>query len=249
MDVSTTAEPVSRWAPNGDMRLHYLDARPSAGGAAVVVVPGFGEEAADHLDLVAALAPRRAVVVDLRGRGPSGRAAAGRYRMEDHVADLEAVVEHAGVERAHVVSYSRGTTYGLGWAVVHRDRVVSVAIGDYPAGQIVPPPDFPAMVRRRIWRGRPMTDRVPEPVVEALLADAVAVDLWDELGALDRPVLVIRGGAGGMIDDAIEDRYRGAVRDLRVVCFEESGHDLWSPDPDRFAQTVRGFLDEVEGAG
>ena len=92
-----------------------------------------------------------------------------------------------------------------------------------------------------------MTDRVPAPVMEAIVADARAVDLWHELAALDRPVLLIRGGAGGMVDDAAEARYRETITDLDVVCFAESGHDLWSPDPHRFAATVAAFLDRVEG--
>jgi pimeloyl-ACP methyl ester carboxylesterase len=124
--------PASRWTHNGAVRLHYLEARPPAPGTAVLVVPGFGEEAADHFPLVEALSPRHAIVVDLRGRGPSAVPADG-YRIEDH------------------------------------------------------------------------------------------------------------------IRDAIEDRYRRTVADLRVVRLGEFGHDLSSPDPDRFPATVRSFLDEVEG--
>src|ERR1700730_958422 len=126
----TDGGPASRWARNREVRLHYLEARPSAPGTAVLVVPGFGEEAADHIALVEAVAPRRAVAVDLRGRGPSAVTADG-YRIEDHVRDLEAVVAASGIERLHLVTYSRGTTYGLAWAFAHLDQVASITIGDY----------------------------------------------------------------------------------------------------------------------
>ena len=51
-----------------------------------------------------------------------------------------------------------------------------------------------------------------------------------------------------MVDDDAESRYRTTVADLEVVCFADSGHDLWSPDPHRFGETVAAFLDRVEGS-
>jgi hypothetical protein len=59
----------------------------------------------------------------------------------------------------------------------------------------------------------------------------------------------VRGGAqGAMVTEAVLARYRGAVSDLRVVSFDESGHDLWQPDPTRFATTVASFLSDVDEA-
>ena len=239
-------KPVSRWAMNGLVRLHYLEARPLARGPAVLVVPGFGEEAADHLDLIEAVAPRRAVVVDLRGRGPS-TVTIGGYRIEDHAGDMQALVSAANIERLHLVMYSRGTTYGLAWAFAHAEQLASITIADYPAAQIVPPANFAEMTAKRVWKGRPMTDRMPQVAIEALLADAVNIEFWDEMAGLRVPVQLIRGGAErAMVGDAILERYRLAVVDLRVVTFEESGHDLWSPDPHRFSATVKSFLDDVD---
>jgi pimeloyl-ACP methyl ester carboxylesterase len=239
--------PASRWTDNGPVTLHYLEARPSAPGPAVLVVPGFGEEAADHAELVEAVSPRRAIAVDLRGRGASADTTDG-YRIEDHVKDLESIVAAAGIERLHLVAYSRGTTYGLAWALGHLGQIASITIGDYPPAQIVPPASLPDTAATRIWKRRPMTDRMSRTSMEAMVGDAVAVEFWDELALVRQPVLLIRGGArGAMVNDAMEDRYRGTVSDLRVVTFEESGHDLWSPDPHRFPATVKSFLDAVEG--
>jgi pimeloyl-ACP methyl ester carboxylesterase len=146
------------------------------------------------------------------------------------------------------VTYSRGTSYGLAWAFRHPDQVVSITIGDYPAAQIVPPDWFAETMASRRWRRRPITDIMPREAIDAMVADAVSIEFWNELGEIDRPVLLIRGGApGAMVDAAMEARYRRAVADLRVVGFDQSGHDLWSPDPHRFPATVRAFLDDVEG--
>jgi pimeloyl-ACP methyl ester carboxylesterase len=174
---------------------------------------------------------------------------AGGYRIEDHVGDMEAIVTSARLERVHLVTYSRGTSYGLAWAFRHAEQVASITIGDYPAAQIVPPTTFAETMSSRRWRRRPITDRMPREAIDAMVADAVSIEFWDDLRAIDRPVLLIRGGApGAMVDATMEERYRRAVPDLRVVGFDESGHDLWSPDPQRFPATVCAFLDEVEAS-
>jgi pimeloyl-ACP methyl ester carboxylesterase len=238
--------PASRYTHNGDVRLHYLDVRPSSPGPAVVVVPGLGEEAADHVELLGAVAPRRAIAVDIRGRGASEVATHG-YRFEDHVGDLVAIVADAAVDAVHVVTYSRGTTYGLGWALRHLERVVSITVAEYPAVQIVPPTALADYVATRTWRQRPMAERMSAAAVEAMVADAETIELWSDLTAVRQPMLLIRGGAtGAMAGPEVEARYRRAVPHLEVACFDESGHDLWSPDPDRFAATVRAFLDRVD---
>lgn len=240
-------EDWSRYAANGEVRLHYLDSGPGDPALLpLLFVPGFGEEAVEHRPFVEALRPRRVLVPDLRGRGRSSTPESG-YRLEDHVADVDAVVTDAGIERLHVVSYSRGTGYALGWSVANPTRVASVTVGDYAAAQVVPPPWFGERARKGSWRGRPITDRMRPSAIDAMLADAVRVEMWEPLGAIGCPVLLIRGGSrGAIVDDDMEARYRAAIADLAVEHFESSGHDLWDPDPDRFAATVRRFVEEVE---
>jgi pimeloyl-ACP methyl ester carboxylesterase len=241
---------TSRWADNAGLRIHFADARPDAPGDAVVVIPGFGEDIDDHADLLEDLAPRRVVAVDLRGRGRSDVPAEG-YDLEAHASDIEAAVTAAGLGRVHLMTYSRGTAYGLSWAFANVGRITSLTIADYPPAQLVPPADLPTLAAERIWKGRRMTDRMPVAAVTRMVADAVAVDFWAELAALEVPVLVIRGGRGRivMVDEETTERYRATVRDLELVTFEESGHDLWRPDPHRFAATFVSFLERVERAG
>jgi pimeloyl-ACP methyl ester carboxylesterase len=244
-------DPWTRWAHHDELRLHYLDSGDPAGGDAgvpAVFVPGFGEEAAEHRPLLEALRPRRVIAVDLRGRGRSDVPEVG-YTLDAHVADLDAIVRAAGLERVHVVSYSRGTTYALGWAVTHAAQVAGIVVGDYAAHQMVPPEWFGKVAVRRVLRGRPIVERMPAPAIRALLADATDIPLWDDLARLRVPALLIRGMAEGAIaTDAVEARYRAALPQLEVVRFEESGHDLWEPDPDRYGATVRDFLARADAS-
>jgi non-heme chloroperoxidase len=248
----TESEPASidsRHALNGGVRIHFLDSRGGDGGTPVVFVPGFGEEAMEHLSFIEALRPRRCIVVDLRGRGRSDVPESG-YGMEEHAADLDAVIRETGLKRIHLVSYSRGTTYAMRWATTHPGFVASYSIGDYPAAQIIPPAWFPPKAEKSQWRGRPVAERMPVPAIRRLFADAVALDMWEDLRRLHCPMLVVRGGAqGAMLDEAAGNRYREVVANLTIETFEQSAHDLWNPDPSRFARTVAHFLDGIEARG
>lgn len=240
-------EPTSGWTAGSGARIHYLDSGPDRGNAPpLLFVPGFGEEAADHLDLIRMLAPRRVVIPDLRGRGPS-EAPASDYSLAAHVADIGAVVEHAGLQRFHLASYSRGTAYALGWAVDNPSRLRSITVAEYPAAQLIPPPGAAATLTERQRFGRPLTDRVPTDVIHRIFGQATHREFYDAIAALPIPLQVIRGTRGStLISEATMADYRSARPDLVLETFEDSGHDLWRPDPARLANTLGGFLASVD---
>jgi pimeloyl-ACP methyl ester carboxylesterase len=66
---------------------------------------------------------------DLRGRGTSARLP-GPYGIAAHVADLIAVLDHAGVERAVLVGHSMGCNVAARLAADHPGRVAGVVLLD-----------------------------------------------------------------------------------------------------------------------
>ena len=69
----------------------------------------------------------RVVVVDGRGNGRSDRPVGpAAYTVEEDVADLVAVLDATGTDRAVVVGLSRGARRGLALAAAHPDRVAGV---------------------------------------------------------------------------------------------------------------------------
>jgi pimeloyl-ACP methyl ester carboxylesterase len=66
---------------------------------------------------------------DLRGRGHSARLP-GPYGMAAHVADLLAVLDHAGVDSAVVAGHSMGAYVAARLAAEHPDRVSSLVLID-----------------------------------------------------------------------------------------------------------------------
>ena len=81
----------SRFAANGDTRIHYLDSRGPDRGAPIVFVPGMTDIADDYLEIIPLLG-RRAAVMDLRGHGRSDAPDFG-YDLESLAADVGAVID------------------------------------------------------------------------------------------------------------------------------------------------------------
>lgn len=240
--------PLSRFADNGDVRIHYLDSGIDGAadvGQPVVFVPGLTDLAEDYLEVLGEFG-RRTIVIDLRGRGPSGSPDRG-YAFADHVGDVEAVVSDAGLGAFHLVTFSRGTAYGLGFAFAHPDQVLTVSIGDYHAREIGIPGEWPDAFVQGRWRGQPVLRRISEVALHGVARESLERTFWDQLGALGKPVLVMRSGKVGrrgheFVDEDALARYRAAVPDVEVVTFAESGHDLFRPDPTRFPRLVAGFI-------
>ena len=228
----------------GGVGINYLVAGDDDGRPPIVFVPGVTDVADDYREILGALG-RRVAVIDLRGRGRSDVPARG-YALDDHVADVASVVAEVTSGPVHLMTFSRGTSYALGWAFTDPGRVWSVAIGDYPAREIALPPGLASRFLEGRWRGSPVTDRIAPEAFRCLVDDAVGREMWEELGQLRIPVLVVRAGAGGPLDAEGCERYRQAVADVEIVTFDDSPHDIFRPDRTRYLELVRRHVERAE---
>jgi pimeloyl-ACP methyl ester carboxylesterase len=114
--------------------LHVPWSGPPPGAAEFVVLALHGVTAS-HMAwraVARALAANRSVCVlapDLRGRGRSATLP-GPYGIGAHLADLLAVLEHAGVPRATVVGHSMGAHVASRFAAEHPGRVRGLVLLD-----------------------------------------------------------------------------------------------------------------------
>ncbi|HWL60482.1 MAG TPA: alpha/beta fold hydrolase [Microbacteriaceae bacterium] len=108
-----------------------------ADGRPVLVVHGFGSNrAANWLDAGWAdpltEAGIRAILVDLRGHGESGRPVGSEhYRPEVFLADLVAVLDALGLERVGYLGYSFGARLGWELALAHPERIDRLVLGGF----------------------------------------------------------------------------------------------------------------------
>jgi pimeloyl-ACP methyl ester carboxylesterase len=245
--AGSPADGRAAFVDNQGVRLHALDNGRSAGTAPpVVVVPGLAEHAEEYAWLLDRLADRRVVIVDVRGRGRSDAPPTG-YAWEDHIGDLRAVIAALGLDRPVLVAFSRGSSYALGYALAHPERVAGLVVGDYPARHVRLPD---GMVEQQLaWkiRGTAVRDRVPEHAVRAMFAAAREVPLWDRLTEPRCPTLVIRGGRrGAVITDELAGQWRRSLPSVEIVTIAGAAHDLWSRDHEAYLDALRPFLDRID---
>ncbi|MFC8529272.1 alpha/beta fold hydrolase [Nocardia sp. NPDC057227] len=228
---------------NDRVRLHVLDNGHHADDQPpVLVVPGMGEHATEYAWLLDRLTDRRALAVDVRGRGRSDTPRTG-YTWQDHIGDLRAVADARALDRPILVAFSRGSSYALGYALQFPDRVAGLVIGDYHARHAGLPEEFLDTQLAMMIRGVPVAERMSETAVRAVLAESREVPLWDRLSELRCPVLVIRGGRrGAVVTDDIARQWRQALPTVEIAIIAEAGHDLWSRDPDTYLEVLLPFL-------
>ena len=112
------------------MRFHYLD-WGTAGRPPIVFLHGGGLNA--HTWDLVCLGLRRerhCFALDQRGHGESEWSPVMDYRTESHVGDLEAFVDHLGLDRFVLVGMSLGGANALAWAGRHSARLAGLVLVD-----------------------------------------------------------------------------------------------------------------------
>jgi pimeloyl-ACP methyl ester carboxylesterase len=122
-------EPKDAFLDAGGLRLHYVDW--GGNGRPLVMVHGLDRVARtfDHL-AVHYTARYRVLAVDMRGHGDSGWDPQGRYRVEDHVGDLERLVGHLKLTDMVLWGNSTGGRVVQVFAGTHPDLVSHVVSED-----------------------------------------------------------------------------------------------------------------------
>jgi pimeloyl-ACP methyl ester carboxylesterase len=242
-------------------------------GEAVLLVMGLAYPAAAWFRQVPALAERhRVLTVDNRGCGGTGEAPGAPYTVEVMVADLLAVLDAAGVERAHVVGISLGGVLAQELALSHPDRLLSLALlathsgmgtGIWPLevaeflqaregleakerGEFSIPfnyhPDTPRELIEEDWRAREAG--TAGPVGYAAQLGTAVWNGYDRLPAMAVPTLVMAGAQDRLVVPANSEQLAAAIPDAKLVLVEGANHILTT---DRADEVNRALLEHFAG--
>ncbi len=235
----------SQFTHNGDVRIHYLDSGGDEHGAPIVFIPGMTDVADDYSEVMP-LFGRRAVVMDLRGHGRSAAPDDG-YDLATLSADVGAVVDAVTNGPVHVMTFSRGTSYAIAWALDNADRVRSLAIGDYIPEERVLPTGLSRRLLDGSWRGSPVSERVDEYAGAKTFQAARERSFWEALARLQLPLLVVRSGERVLVTDEDWSRYKTLFPRAQLVEFGDSPHDIFRPDRGRYPRLVAEHVDRADG--
>jgi pimeloyl-ACP methyl ester carboxylesterase len=137
------------------------------------------------------------------------------------------------------MTFSRGTTYAIAWAVAHPDRVRSISIGDYVPAEIVLPDAHVHQLLNGRWRGTPVRERLDYQAGINTFRAARGWSFWEQLSRLQLPLLVVRSPSSPLIDDDAWARYKWLFPDAQLHEFHDSPHDIFRPDRGRYPKLVR----------
>lgn len=131
--------------------------RNDASGVPVVIANGLGTPPAAWPAVIAPDSGFDVTTWYYRGTGGGDRPAdPSHIGIDDHVADMLAVMDHAGVARALVACWSIGVNVGFQFAEHHPDRVAGIlAVAGVPGGTFEAmggPLPLPRRMRRRAGR-------------------------------------------------------------------------------------------------
>ncbi len=208
----------SRYARSGVLRIGY-ELRGTLGGRRpwLVLVQGMGFDRRGWQPVLGKLGRHfRLVLMDNRGSGRSDRTTSA-FAVADMVGDVVAVLDAAGIHRAHVLGASLGGMVAQELAITHPDRVAGLVLACTTPGWPFAYP-MPAATMRLIGT---TTDGTAEAAVRRHTQNALSArtvqerpELVDQLVKIqgsrpaDPGILSAQASAGA--------RYAGHLRQVRI---------------------------------
>jgi pimeloyl-ACP methyl ester carboxylesterase len=241
-------------------------------GEPLLLIHGLGYARWGWEPVVDALAgDHELVLFDNRGIGDSD-APAGIYSVRMLAEDAVAVLDAAGLKRAHVLGTSLGGMVALQLALDWPRRVDRLVLAcTTPGGAAAAP--MPEQTIRLMQEAPALPPEValrrfvenafgPEPdpaLVERILqhrlataqhptawasqaAAGAAFDVWDRVPEITMPTLVLTGDEDAVVDPRNSELLADRIPGARLEIFPGSGHLFFWEQPDRFVQVVTDFL-------
>ncbi len=257
--------------PSGDAQIYY-ELSGAGPGLPVVLLTGLASDAHGWERVEPALGQaRRVVTIDNRGAGRSDKPA-GPYTMAQLAGDVVAVLDAAGIPRAHVVGMSLGGMIAQELALGHARRVRSLAlIGTASRGRDVvervsqvlePSADLGAILRglMPLVFSASFRDRERELLkqfykrsmgygvsVDGFLGQVAAVGAHDtqrRLATIDKPTLVVSGTEDQLVSPEHSRQLAAALPRARLVEIPGGTHGLNLEHSEALTALLSAWLEE-----
>lgn len=251
----TAQEPTHAFMTASDgVKIHYAEL---GSGTPVILIHGYTANAEGKWlksGIAQALAERnRVIALDARGHGQSDKPHDPMKYGPQMAEDVVELMDHLGIQRAHVHGYSMGGSILTQLLARHPERVITAIYGGSGVREVDPvwqervpgdpelPENLPRPPRSENWSAYPGFDRVALDAVRAYpwQSDERAIDLTK----VDIPVLAIVGGY-----DRPNERTHRMTRELddfRLVALPGETHGSAHFNP-RYTEVLVEFVSAHE---
>lgn len=246
---------VSGFAPVGDVQLYY---EVYGAGEPILFIHGGGGSIAGSWpsDYVTELSRDfRVILADSRGHGRTadgeGPITYGRLTF-----DVVRLLDHLGIERAHIVGHSMGAITGLHLLVDFPDRVrtVTMLAGAYhvdnyrPAAYADMTRELDAVIRgdavKSRWASRPLS--VLKKLRESLLNGPTF--RLQALDAIDRPALIVAAGQDTFFPPAVAEEMHAHIKGSELIVYPDATHRVQATNVKELVPAIRDFIARRGGA-
>lgn len=185
------------------------------------------------------------IAVDSRGHGKSG-AGTTPFSFELFAADMDALLQHLYIDRAHIVGWSDGGNTGLAMAMLYPNRVAKVVTMGSNIFMDTSVVDEAMIAEARQMKQSVANSTEPENKRIARLVDLVLYHpqyRFEDLQKITCPVLVMAGETD-VIKRAHTENMAAHIPKGRLLIAKGETHHYPVKNPDGFNRTVIDFLNE-----
>ena len=256
--------------PNG-VRLEYAETG-KADGEPVIMLHGYTDSWFSYSLVLPRLNPNlRGISISQRGHGDSDRPLSG-YADADFAADVDALMEEMGIERAVIVGHSMGSFFAQTFAIRYPHRVKGlVLIGSATvAGNegIVGLRDFvrtltdpvdSAFIRE--FQASTIFHPVAPEFLDAVVAESqklparvwkdaldglIATENAPRLGEIAAPTLIVWGDRDAIFPRSEQELLDAAIPGSTLLIYPETGHAPHWEHPREFTRDLEAFIKRLD---
>ncbi|MBS4430644.1 alpha/beta hydrolase [Pectobacterium punjabense] len=249
----------------------WYDVRGHGGGVPVLLIAGNGCDHSVWNYVIDDFSAERPVIVyDHRGTGKSGSNFTGAWSTRDFARDAFAVLQAAGVARAHVYGHSMGGRVAQWFAVDRPDATGALIIGASSVGgkQGIPRSaeatkamkENDTITLQALCYPKSWSKEHPEQAMSGApnphdmntflwhMRASEEHDSWDIALSITSPTLVIHGSEDGITHPGNSEILAARIPTARLLIVDKSKHVYWADHPE-VHHTVSAFMKETERGG